>query len=557
MNTQSNASTGTAVYRQIPHFYWYIFASFALALAIQLIGLVPPLIMAHIIDVLIPRGDLHAVAMSVVYFVAIPIVMTAAQTYYKYLLALVARRSGRALSLQAFKRLMQQPLSYFDDQNSGELATFIRQDTMKYVMYWLADLPQLAANIIVCAVIGVYVWQDHWLLASLLVLYFPLALLPSNYFGKVVVNMTADISHTNSKMNQFITDTFRSIRFIKAFQLENRQASGLKKLLTKAVGVWGKVAFFDNLTALWITSFVNQLVLGVIFVVAAGLVINGQMTIGSIVVILSYLGVFYSNASTIMNTNYDFKKTQANFQPLADLLSLQTGEKADGETFGQFSQIKFDHVAFIYGTAREAVLKDVSLVIGQGQWVGLMGESGAGKTTIFDLLLRFYAPQRGEILADDTPWAEFSLRFLRQQITLVSQDVSLFPGSLRDNLLLVKPAATDEELTAILEQVRLNDYVRSLPDGLDTAIGEGGSLMSGGQKQRLSLAQGLLRKSPIMLLDEVSSALDEKTADDIKQLVQTLRQQAHLTVLSISHDAKFLTDCDVIYRIHDGQATLQ
>lgn len=546
--------SNVSIFNRIPHFSVYIGLSFILALAVQLISLVPPLIMQRIIDQLIPAGNLRDVTISMLFFIAIPILMTAANTFYKYILAVVARRSGRALTLAAFANVLQQRMPYFDRTNSSELATFIRQETMKYVMFWLADLPQLAANVVVCLVIVGYVFHIHWLLALLLCLYFPIAFFPSNFFGRVVNGLTGRIIQANGKMAQTITDSVRSIRLVKAFQLEKKQTNTLKKALTDAVSVWSKVAFFDNLTALWITNFVNQLIIGVIFVVAAGLVIQGQMTVGGIVIVLSYLAVFYANAATILNTNYEFKKQLAEFAPLADLLQLSDGETSGDLPLTDFQRIEFDHVTFHYTEERGDILRDLSLAINRGTWVGLVGESGAGKTTIFDLLLRFYQPQKGSIEIDQTPIADYLLSALRGQITLVSQSVSIFPGTIRENLLLAKADATDAELEEVLNEVALTKFVQSLPEGLDTPVGEAGSLLSGGQQQRLSLAQGLLRRSPILLLDEISSALDSDTAEAIKEMVYRLKEQNQLTILSISHDRQFLTRCDAIYRIQNGQA---
>lgn len=449
---QANINPVT-LYRRIPHFTAYILLSFTLALAVQLISLVPPLIMQRIIDVLIPAGNIRDVTVSVLFFIAIPI-----------------------------------------------------------------------------------------------------AFFPSDYFGKIVNGLTGRIIQANGKMAQTITDSVRSIRLVKAYQLEKRQTNRLKGALTDAIAVWSKVAFFDNLTTLWITNFVNQLIIGVIFVVAASLVIQGQMTIGGIVIILSYLAVFYANASTVLNTNYQFKKQLAEFAPLAELLQLANPETSGDQPLTDFHEVGFDHVTFHYTEERGDILKDLSLTVKKGDWVGLVGQSGAGKTTIFDLLLRFYSPQQGVVRIDQTPLAQFDLTQLRRQITLVSQDISIFPGTLRENLQLAKADATDGELLDVLAAVELKDFIATLPAGLDTPVGEEGSLLSGGQKQRLSLAQGLLRHSPILLLDEISSALDAETSTAIKDMVYRLKTAEHLTILSISHDAQFLTRCDAVYRIQDGQA---
>ena len=540
--------------RLIPHFKLFIFLSLCLAIVSQLIGLIPPLIMEKIIDDLIPGGELTKVIQSIVWFILIPVMMTVMNTFYKYFLAVIARKSGRALTLQAFENILHQRMTYFDESKSGELATFVRQETMKYVMFWLADLPQMIANILVSAIVVIYVGSIHWVLAIILLVYYPLAFFPSNYFGKVVAGFTGKIIASNGKMTQIIADSVRGIRLIKSYQLEKKQVSTLKGILTQAVGIWSKVAFFDNLTNLWITSFVNQLTLGISFAVAAGLVIEGQMTIGGIVIIISYLGVFYANAAKILTTNYEFKKQLAEFEPLKDLLGLADAESSGTDEIQEISNLSFSNVSFSYTEERGQIFNDLNLNIDGGQWVGIIGESGAGKSTIFDLLLRFYEPQQGQVTLNQTPLGRYTLKSLRQKMTLVSQGITLFPGTIEDNLRLAKADATAAELEDVLRQVELDTFIQSVPEGLQTEVGEEGSQISGGQKQRLSLAQGLLRQSPILLLDEVSSALDSETSAKIKTMIKHLQEKKQLTIIAVSHDRTFLDECDAIYRIQNGQA---
>lgn len=542
------------MWQEIPHFKGYMALSLVLAVLVQLIGLVPAIIMKKIIDQQIPAGNLREIFWSVGLFVLIPVLMTGVNTFYKYLLAVIARKSGRALTLKAFTNVLQQELAYFAENASGELATFIRQETMKYVMFWLADLPQLVASFLTSIVIVFYVGQLHWLLAVLLLLYFPLAYFPSNHFGKMVGQLTGKIIQANAKMAQTITDSIRAIRLVKAYQLEKRQTEQLNNALTGAIQVWSKVAFLDNLTGLWITNFINQLLMGLIFSTAAVLVVQGQLTIGAIVIVLSYLAVFYANANNIMNTNYQFKKQLAEFAPLQALIDLKNAETSGSLPLTDFQKIQFQNVSFHYDATRGNILQDFNLTIEKGQWLGLIGKSGAGKSTVFDLLLRFYQAQAGHVTIDGVALEQFDLTTLRQKMTLVSQNINLFPGTIRDNLLLADPNADTARLNAVLAQVELQDFIASLPAGLETPVGEEGSLLSGGQKQRLSLAQGLLRHSPLLLLDEVSSALDPHTASAIKNMVATLKEKDQLTILSISHDYTFLDACDQVYRIVDGCA---
>lgn len=171
-------------------------------------------------------------------------------------------------------------------------------------------------------------------------------------------------------------------------------------------------------------------------------------------------------------------------------------------------EIRFAGITFAYNPERENILRSLNLSIQPHEWLGIVGASGAGKTTIFDLLLRFYEPQAGSITIDSVPLREISTVSLRSKIAKVSQDTFLFPGTIRENLLLANPNATDEQLNATLNQVCLSKFLTQLPNGLDTNIGENGLLLSGGERQKLGLAQGLLRGCKVILLDEVTANVD-------------------------------------------------
>lgn len=216
--------------------------------------------------------------------------------------------------------------------------------------------------------------------------------------------------------------------------------------------------------------------------------------------------------------------------------------------------ISIENLSFRYEEGEDSldVLHNASMDIHKGEWVGIVGESGAGKSTLFQLLVRFYQPTSGRICVDGVSLEDYDIVSLRRNITFVSQDTFLFPGTIRDNLLMVRQDAEEEELLDVIKQVGLEELL-DRDGGLDSVVGENGIVLSGGQKQRLALAQGLLQNSRVLLLDEVTANVDSKLEASLRQCVKRLQKQKELTVISISHRMAFLEDADRIYELKAGE----
>ena len=276
---------------------------------------------------------------------------------------------------------------------------------------------------------------------------------------------------------------------------------------------------------------------------------------GQLIVLLNYAGLFFAAAQKAMHTNYNFRAKLGEYDQLFELLTLPVPAEEGGRICAFRKEIQFQSVSFSYQPDRPQVLKDLSFSVKKGEFLGLVGQSGAGKTTIFDLLMRLYTPQGGSILLDGISLSEYTTESLRKEITKVSQETVLFPGTIRENLLLANAAATEEQCMEALDQVALKQFVTELPQGLDTVIGESGLMLSGGERQRLGLAQGLLRESRILLVDEVTANVDRESERIIRTALCTLVREKRVTVLAISHRPEFLSDSGRILVLEDGKIT--
>jgi len=557
MNTQRAAglqerAVRREVIRGLPHFWAYMALSTLLFLLIQLIALLPSLLMERVVDLYIPQKDLRGILWSILLFCLLPLLATALTTAYRYGLAMVCRRLGLQLAIRGFENLLSQPVAYFDQENSAQLAAHCRKESLQYITFWMMDVPQLlATGLAALALLGL-LGRLHWSLPLWLLCYFPLAYFPSNGFAKRVQHLMEQIVQNNAAMNQLIGDSFRGIKTVKSMTLEETQSQKLRAVNEKSVRIWSRVALFDNLSGIWINDFSDALLSGGAFGLAAFLTVLGRLTLGNIVLVLGYSSRFLGMAKGFLQSNYNFKEKLGEYQKLFEILTMERPQDG-GRDFAFERELRFSGVSFAYDPQRGNILQDLDLSVKAGEWLGVVGPSGAGKSTLFDLLLRFYEPQAGVISADGVDLRQLSARSIRRSVAYISQDSFLFPGSLRDNLLLADPKASDQRLCQVLEQVRLGELLGRLPQGLDTPIGEGGALLSGGERQKLGLALGLLRGCKLLLLDEVTANIDPAGEEEIRSLLRQLKEQQGLTLLSVSHRPAFLKDCDRIVLLREGK----
>ena len=334
--------------------------------------------------------------------------------------------------------------------------------------------------------------------------------------------------------------------------MEKIQINRLKEVNEQSVSIWSKVALYDNMSGIWVDNFSDTLFTGVTFGLTSYLIVIGKMTLGSLIVILNYTGRFLGVIKQFMHTNHNFKAQLGEYDKLFNIITMPIPHADENVPFSYKDNIQFSDVTFAYTEERGNVLKSLNLTIHKNEWLGIVGASGTGKTTIFDLILKFYSPQDGTITIDGTGIDVIDSESLRSKIAKVSQDTFLFPGTIKNNLLLGNADATDEQLNDILKKVSLENFIGTLQDGLNTDIGENGLLLSGGERQKLGLAQGLLRNCEVILLDEVTANLDRVSEEEIKNVLRMIKQERDLTIITISHRIDFLKDVDRIVVLDNG-----
>jgi len=534
--------------------------SIFVSIIIQLLSLISPFIMGKIVDDYLPEGNAGKIIGGIVLFVLIPMISISLQTLYNYYTIKFIRKKGHEVSLRVMENLIYQDASFYDRENSLEILSYAGGEALDYIQFYISDLGSYYVNFAIGIVIFFILCRINIFLGLLQLLYIPLAKLPVDKISEEVSKEIGAVITKNAQMSQIKGDIFQGIETIKTYTLEDTKIKEVKAKNEEINGIWGKVAALDTLSSIWMNSFVNVLLLGVTFGVGALFILRGigSLKIGQLISTITYCGLLYNCISIIFSTDITKAKKESEYEKLFEYLTLK-GERevVEDEKFVALNKgISLKNVSFTYEGKDDLVLKGLNMEIEAGKFVGIVGSSGGGKSTILDLILKLYPIARNMISIDDIDLKDIDRFSLRKHISKVSQDVFLFPGTIEDNLRLINPEVSEEDINKALSFACLEEYIAALPQGIKTDIGEAGKRMSGGEKQRLAIAQAILRGSKVLLLDEITSDLDVATEQKIASNFRRLVDQGY-TILAVSHRYQFLKDADVIYQIKDGQATIK
>lgn len=524
--------------------------SFIIFITLQIITLIPPIVMKNIVDDYIPNKNLNYIYIGILLFVLIPFIHILIQAIFNYITIVFARNSGNKLSIDILKNLINQKKSFFDNENSIELATYASKEAVQYINFYVSELPKYYGYIITSIIIFILILNYSVYLALLQLFIIPLAIFPIKRISKSLEKNIENVLEYNAVIGQTRADIFKGIDTIKSLRIEDKKIAEVECLNTKISKMWGKIAALDMITGIWITGFLSMLFTGLTFGVGSYLIIENieSITIGQLVSIISFSGILYININNIFRTRIEIKKHDTENSKLFSFLDLVGEENDDKIEINDIENIKINNLNFSYNDSKKAV-ENFNFNCKKGDFVGIFGKSGVGKSTIFNLLLKFYDVDDNSIFYDNTDINKINSLSIRDNITLISQKFNLFPGTIKYNLNLANPDVSNEEIEEVLNFVKLDEYIKSLENGILTDIGEAGKLMSGGEMQRLALAQGLLRKNKVLLLDEITSNIDKNTEKVIKDNILKLHNTGEYIIIAISHNKEFLEDCNKLYEI--------
>lgn len=455
-----------------------------------------------------------------------------------------------------FCHLMELGVGYLGETRSAQLASRIGQNATGIRDVLNLTITSLAKDLLtLVALVGVMFYQD-WALTLAVFLVGPPVVLALRYISKRLRSVTREAVLVNSRVYGVMQETMQGIAIVKAFTMEDQLRHKVDHLVTDAEARSNRIVRLTERTGPLTDSLAGLAVAGIL-AYAASQTINSDELPGALVSFIGALLFAYDPARRLAKLQVNLERAIVNARMIYEVLDIVPHQPdAPGAKHVRISggELRFEHVGFGYAET-SPVLHDVSFVAEAGKTTALVGPSGAGKTTIVNLLPRFYDLSEGRILIDGQDIAGVTKHSLRAGIAYVSQHPYLFEGSIRDNIRYGRPDATDAEVEAAARLAYAHDFILEQPEGYDTPIGEGGSTLSGGQRQRLSIARALIRKAPILLLDEATSALDTES----EVLVQKALDEAMSgrTVLVIAHRLSTIARADKIVVMLRGRVTEQ
>ena len=487
------------------------------------------------------------------------VVVLAVQGFVSYarimLFAKVSEKSIADVRLTLYRKLVSLPITFFEKSRVGELVSRLTSDVEKLYNTFSVTLAEFLRQIIILVCGLAFLAYTTPKLALIMIATFPIIVVGAIFFGRYIRQMSKDRQNQIAETNVILNETMQAINAVKGFTNEWFEVVRYGRANTRAVDISMK---FASRRALFATFIVVVLFGALIFIFWEGvkMVQSDAISAGQLVTFFTYTAVIGGAIAGLGNFYSELVGTIGATERIRDILNMPSEVEVDdlplkGNTRLN-GDIEFRDVRFTYPTREDIeVLKGLSLKIKAGQKIALVGMSGAGKSTIAQLVLRFYKTTGGEILADGKNINDYNITDYRRNMAIVPQEVLLFGGTIRENIIYGKPGASDAEIIEAAKQSNSWQFISSFPEGLDTIVGERGVKLSGGQRQRIAIARAILRDPSILILDEATSSLDAES----ERLVQEALDRLMLgrTSIIIAHRLATIRDVDNIYVLDEGK----
>ena len=469
-----------------------------------------------------------------------------------YLSTWTSQRITNDIKFDLFERLIHMHPQFFDENPSGIIISRYMSDPQTASIGIIDQIKTITTSVFgALGLIAVMIYSS-WKLAAIGVLVLLISFVPVALIRKRIKAASNKNMVISGNITTNINETYSGNKVMAAYELQNRQNAYFKQQTWDAFNVnmslYKRVGWMSPIMYL-IASFGIATVLGF----GTYLINSGQMTAGSFASFVTSLLLLYKPVKTLGNTLTNIQNLFVALGRVMELFDLESEIKDcknPVEMKGFEKGISFEHVNFSY-IPEQQVLKDINLHVPKNETIAIVGNSGGGKSTLVNLIPRFYDIQSGSIKIDGTDIRDYSINSLRHNISMVFQDNFLFSGTIRENIMMGNPNATEEQLTEAIEYAHLQDTIDDMPDKLDTVIGERGTSLSGGQRQRIAIARALLRNAPIVILDEATSALDNESEAIVQKAMDNLMKNR--TVFIIAHRLSTIKNANRIAVINEGE----
>lgn len=469
----------------------------------------------------------------------------------KIILTHFAYKINLQLVFTYFTHVFRLPLRFFDSRKTGEIISRM-QDISKIQQVLSQALISIVMDVALVIVVIPILYVTNNYLFFIILLTVPFSTLCLYFYSKIYKKQYKKMMSSAGDLQSFLVESINGSYTVKAMACENFILKGYEKYQMSMTNSAWKTTHYSVYQEL-VSELIKQLSSIVIFWVGSYLIIEGKLSVGTLISFTSLSAYFSNPIERLVNSQSTLQEAFVAADRLGEILELEIEQKNLKELKkieGINDKIVFDNVSFRYGT-RNYVLNDMSFSIKQGEKIAFVGPSGCGKTTLSKLLLKFYSPVKGKILIDGINLEEIDAEALRTNVGYVPQDISLFSGTISQNISLHFPDATIDEIKEAAELSGASKFIEKLEGAYNCVLGEHGLTLSGGEKQRLALARALLGKPKLIIMDEATSNLDSISEFYIKQTVEKLRTQ-NVTIIIIAHRLSTIIDCDKIFVIEDG-----
>lgn len=496
-------------------------------------------------------GFLKSVGFWLGLSVFIAMISRITKNFQDYFTNIVIQRSGAAMYTDGIKKSLDLPFAQFEDQRSGETLNKlqkVRIDSEKLINLSISLVFQTVVGFIF---VFIYIARIDVKIALIFIVTAPIIGLVSSYLGKKIKEVSKTIVKQTNALAGATTESLRNIELVKSLGLTHQEENRLNLNTLKILKLeLQKIRYIRSLSFIQGTTvhFMRTLVVFTLYY----FVFQGKIVVGDLLT-MTFFTFFIFNPLQEMSQFIIVKnETKVSLDNFKNLLEKESEYKpAQPTKIGTIEKLTFSNVSFQHQTANFKAVEHINFEIKKGETVAFVGPSGSGKTTLVKLLVGLYKPNEGSIAYNGIDEKEVDLLEVRKQLGFVTQDAQLFSGTIKENLLFVKPNATDEELLHALEQASCQNLLKRAENGLETTIGEGGIKVSGGEKQRLSIARAILRHPNLLIFDEATSALDSITEEAINETIKSISNQDRITVL-IAHRLSTIMHADKIFVLEKG-----
>jgi ATP-binding cassette subfamily B protein len=551
---------------------WLIVLALFLAAVNQVFSLFAPWITGRILDLFAnhphvfpdksPRNEhefffgnsqYHGLIFFLLLLIGTAMVSRIAKAFQDYFGNVLVQKFGATIFTDGLKHSMRLPYQDFEDQSSGEtlsILTKVRTDTEKFITNFINVFFVILVSIVF---ISIFAFRLNWIIMPVYVVGIAMIAIVTSFLSKKIKVIQKTIVTETNTLAGSTTESLRNIELVKSLGLTGQEVNRLNNNTFKILNLeLRKVKSIRTLSFIQGTmvNFLQQ----VITFTLLWLIFRNSITPGQYLSLSFYSFFLFGPMQEIGNIIISYREAEASLGNFHNLMSKPPEIKpAQPSAIDTIRNLEFINVRFKHLSAHQPALADISFKVKKGETIAFVGPSGSGKTTLVKLLVGLYVPQSGEILYNHINRENIDFDILRTQIGFVTQDTQLFAGTIRENLLFVNPSATDEEILDALHKASCNTLLARADKGLDTLIGEGGVKVSGGEKQRLSIARALLRNPHLLIFDEATSSLDSLTEEEITNTIKEVSSKKEQITILIAHRLSTIMHADRIYVLEKGE----